>query len=597
MIAFVGKTVTPQATAGINRRLEPVNYPHQLFPHDWGVIQKELLVNEGEKPEWRTLKRVVQATDLDRIYASENTLIGVRFDKTTKYSLIDIDIRSLCHPQVNKNEWDRLMKALEDAGLTDRIIIQSSDSGGLHVYFWFGEELETYKVAQLLWSVCHSGGFALRGGNVETFPNAKRYTPFPSMYNGHRLPLQPGTGSILLDEYFEEIESINPWGEFCYRVETSQQDIELLKKKLAWGVRYHRQHARYSGVAGLCSSAADWQKSLIDRLTLGWTSKGQTNELIRTACVLAWVFGDGSRNDAEIVEKLVNMPGYREFCGHQHEIESRVKDWMDCVTKQYWPYCRPDMRPFASMRDEQPVKAKPKENKVQDEVMDRLHQVVAAVVDLPLPKKIGEIVQLIQEKAKEMFGRGFGINTLYRARYASEWRFLVDTAQAQIQQAFSSGECEEGVQKSPSNLPSNPVSESIFSDCSPMKVCNQVKIAALNFLLAVERGIDSATNLLTDRSENLEFETECSIETDKFISFTNSHMPPGAAPAAISRPNQSSLERDSAALLLAISRMDQGEVSEPPDDHWLEFGSLLTPLPNDREEFPIFNNLGNRDTS
>jgi hypothetical protein len=131
MIAFVGKTVTPQATAGINRRLNPVNYPHQLFPHDWGVIQKELLVNEGEKPEWRTLKRVVQATDLDRIYASENTLIGVRFDKTTKYSLIDIDIRSLCHPQVNKNEWDRLMKALEDAGLTDRIIIQSSDSGGL----------------------------------------------------------------------------------------------------------------------------------------------------------------------------------------------------------------------------------------------------------------------------------------------------------------------------------------------------------------------------------------------------------------------------------------------------------------------------------
>jgi hypothetical protein len=549
MIALTRSTVTPQASAGINRRLNPVEYPHQLFPCHWGAIVKELLVEEGEEPEWATIRYKIQATDLDRIFASEDTLIGVRFGKLTKYLVIDIDIRSLCHPEVNKNEWNRLMKALEDVGLTDRIIIQSSDSGGLHVYFWFGEELETYKVAQLLWSVCHLGGFELRGGNVETFPNAKKYTLIPSMYNGHRLPLQPESGSILLDEYFEEIDTINPWGEFCYRVQTSQQDMEELKRKLAWGERYHKKYARYSGAAGLCSSAAEWQKSLIDRLTLGWTSKGQTNELIRTACVLAWVFGDGSRNDAAIVEKLVNMPGYREFCGHQHEIEERVKDWMDCVTKQYWPYCRPDMRPFASMRDEQPVKAKPKENKVQDEVMDRLRQVVAAVVDQPLPKKIGEIVQLIQEKAKEMFGKGFGINTLYRARYASEWRFLVDQAQAQIQQAFSSGECEpEGAKKTPSN----PVSESIFSTCTSMKVGVLVKIAALNFLLAVERGIDSVTNLLTDRLENLEFETGCLIETDKFISFTNGYMSPGAAPAAISRPNQSFSALDLSASPPAI---------------------------------------------
>jgi hypothetical protein len=370
--------------------------------------------------------------------------------------------------------------------------------------------------------------------------------------------------------------------------------MEVLKKKLAWGVRYHRQHARYSGVAGLCSSAAEWQKSLIDRLTLGWTSKGQTNELIRTACVLAWVFGDGSRNDAAIVEKLVNMPGYREFCGHQHEIESRVKEWMDCVTKQYWPYCRPDMRPFASMRDEQPAAAKEKSTERQDDVLERIRQVVAAVIEQPLPIKVSEIIQLIQETAKKIFGKGFGINTLYNQKYVPEWRILVEKAQSHIQQVLSHISPEpETTKKSGSNL--EPVSS--LSHFVSMKVGNQVKIAALNFLLAVERGIDSVTNLLTDRSENLEFETECSIETDKFISFTNSHTPPGAAPAAISRPNQSSLERDSAALLLAISRMDQGEVSEPPDDHWLEFGSLLTPLPNDREEFPISNNPGNRDTS
>ncbi len=573
MIAFPVSLAIPQATTGINTRLNPVEYPHQLFPCHWGAIVKELVVDEGEEPEWRTIRYKIQATDLDRIYASEDTLIGARFGKLTKYLLIDIDIRSLCHPQVNKNEWDRLMQALENAGLTDRIIIQSSDSGGLHVYFWFAEELETYKVAQLLWSVCHSGGFELRGGNVETFPNAKKYTPIPSMYNGHRLPLQPGSGSLLLDEYFEEIDTINPWGEFCYRVETSQQDIELLKQKLTWGVRYHQQHARYSGSLG--SSAAEWQKSLIDRLTLGWTSQGQTNELIRTACVLAWVFGDGSRNDAAIVEKLVNMPGYKEFCGHQHEIESRVEDWMDCVTKQYWPYCRPDMRPFASMRSEQPAAAREKSTERHDDVLARIRQVVAALIEQPLPTKISEIIQLIQETAKKMFGKGFGINTLYNRKYSPEWRILVEMAQSYIQQALSHILPEpETTKKTGSNLES----VSSLSRFVPMKVGSLVKILALDFLLAVERGIDSVTNSLTDRFENLEFETGCSIETDKFISFTNDHMPPGAAPAAISRPNQSSLERDSAALLLAISMMKQGEVLESipgSDDHWLEFEQLF----------------------
>lgn len=62
--------------------------------------------------------------------------------------------------------------------------------------------------------------------------------------------------------------------------------------------------------------------------------------------MLAWVFGDGTRNDGVIVEKLVNMPRYKEFCGNQQEMEKQVKDRMDSVTKQYWPYCRPDMRPW-----------------------------------------------------------------------------------------------------------------------------------------------------------------------------------------------------------------------------------------------------------
>jgi hypothetical protein len=187
-----------------------------------------------------------------------------------------------------------------------------------------------------------------------------------------------------------------------------------------------------------------------------------------------------------------------------------------------------------------------------------------------LPIKISEVIQLIQEKAKEMFGRGFGINTLYSSRYASEWRILVNQAQTHIQRAFSQSWDEpEDLKKSPSN----PVPESVFSELGAMKVGVLVKIAAINFLLAVEKGIDSATSLLTERSENLGFETGCLIETENSISFTNGNISPGAAPAFISNPNQSSLDRDSAALRLAISRKNQ-EVFQPlpeVDDDWPEF--------------------------
>jgi hypothetical protein len=561
-ITLTASTVTPpQATVGIKKRPNSVRYPHQLFPHQWGAIEKEQWVEEGEKPEWRTLQYKIQAADLDRIYASEDTLIGVRFGKLTKYLVVDIDIHSLCHPEVNRSEWDRLMLALEEVGLVDRIIVQSSDSGGLHIYFWFGEELRTFRVAQLLWSVCHAGGFELRGGNVETFPNAKRHTKIPSMYNGHRLPLQPGSGSILLDHYFEEIETLNPWEEFCFLVNSSEQDMELLKRKLAWGKKYHKKHARYSN-GRVHGSAAEWLKSLTDGLNLGWTGKGQSNELIRTACVKAWVFGDGSRNDAEIVEQLVNTPGYQEFCGHQHEIVRRVKDWMDCVTKQYWPYCRPDMRPYASMRHEQPPAKKPSSTKLIDDVMDRLRQVVAAVSDQPLPKKIAEIVQMIKEKGKEMFGQGFGTNTLYKAKYALEWRILVEKAQTQTETAFSQSLEQPKNKKIPT---SNPGRDSVFSEFVPMKVCSLLKISAIEFLLLVENGISSLTNFSTTRSQNQQVKAKCPIKTDKPISFTDVHTPPGAAPEAISRPNQSistlDLSASPPAIVWASDCKNEAEVS------------------------------------
>jgi hypothetical protein len=548
-------TIQPEKKATIVE--ESVDfYPHQLFPHHWGVIKKIYRPKEDERPDWMTIQyngkdTKIQATELDRLYASDKEAVGVRFGPLTSYLMLDIDILSKCHPNIDRSEWNRLLKTLETIGLLNPIKILSSDSGGRHIYFWFnnGEQLDTFKVAQLLWSVCHANGFELKQGNIEIFPHCKKFTPTPSSYNGHRLPLQPNSGSVLLDDDadgdIERWDILNPWGEFCQRVQNSQQDMALLRKKIAWGVKYHQEHNSFGSAGTMTTTAAEWLKNLDDRLQLGWTDKGQTNELIRTACVREWVFtSDGERNDDAVLKQLINMPGYLEHCGHQHEIELRVRDWMTCVINAYWPYSRQDMRhgrPILKSDaildpNNPPPEPQPKSTKRHDDVLTRIRQTVSALVDLPLPTKINEIVQLIQEKAKEIFGKGFGINTLYRSKYAAEWRILVDKVQNEAQQALSHILPEpETTKKSPSNLDR----KSTFSHFFTMKVGNLLRFSIINFLANIASQIENISNSVVNTTEDFIFESEPMIETDQFISFTNGHLSAGAVVTDINFPNQS----------------------------------------------------------
>lgn len=41
------------------------------------------------------------------------------------------------------------------------------------------------------------------------------------------------------------------------------------------------------------------------------------------------------------VSTAINAPGYTQFCRHQHEIEARVRDWLNCITGHefYSRYC------------------------------------------------------------------------------------------------------------------------------------------------------------------------------------------------------------------------------------------------------------------
>ncbi len=102
---------------------------------------------------------------------------------------------------------------MERIGLCRHISLQSSWSGGLHLYFSLPKKVNTYDAACLIKWACLKAGLIITPGHLELFPNTKNYVLYDpenpnqqfSLYNGLRLPCQPTTGSFLLDPDFNPI--------------------------------------------------------------------------------------------------------------------------------------------------------------------------------------------------------------------------------------------------------------------------------------------------------------------------------------------------------------------------------------------------------
>ena len=128
-----------------------------LFPHRYDFIHAPH-PEPGEKPEWKTESRHPLS---DRLIQEGDSLYGIRFGKTTRYLLTDIDIHSLYHPRHNPFAVSRLVAALEPIGLVSFIPITSSYSGGIHLYFPFDTDQTSYELAQAVQTLLEKAGFKM----------------------------------------------------------------------------------------------------------------------------------------------------------------------------------------------------------------------------------------------------------------------------------------------------------------------------------------------------------------------------------------------------------------------------------------------------
>jgi hypothetical protein len=324
------------ATAPFSYVLEQQELFLSLFPHRFDYLYAPF-PTLGQSTQWQTERRYPLS---DRAIQQGNALYGVRFGKTTNYCVLDIDIGSVYHPANNENAIAQILATLEQIGLVNPLACTSSNSGGLHLYFPFTQPQKSWELASAIGAILAAAGFPLKPGQLELFPNPKPYIAgTPSLFNGHRLPLQ--AGSYLLNSEFQPISQSRQT--FTHQWTFAQNRNVLDNKTVHKILKNHkRQNYKISG------RADQFLTDLNTEIAQGWTEFGQTNRLLGRIAMRCYVFHhvmhgceplEGEALVNEIVNVAIASPGYTSWCRHQSEIKQKAEEWARSVeNSHYFPY-------------------------------------------------------------------------------------------------------------------------------------------------------------------------------------------------------------------------------------------------------------------
>ncbi|BAU16140.1 hypothetical protein LEP3755_67070 (plasmid) [Leptolyngbya sp. NIES-3755] len=412
-----------------------------LFPHRYDYIWAEHS-SPGTVVNWKTESRHPLG---DRSIRQGGYLYGVRFGAETQYCLIDIDAGSPYHPKHDPFAICRIAGALEPLGLVEYLVCTSSYSGGLHLYFPFQSAHSSWQLAIAVATLLENSGFKLVPGQLETFPNPKPYIAdgTPSLFNAHRLPLQ--IGSYLLNDEFQSIWStqhtfVEHWQFAQCR---NDLDTQLLKQILK---QAKRRLFRVSG------KAEKFINDLNAEIELGWTGYGQTNRLLGRITMRAYIFhhvlsgGQPLVGDAlveEIIETAKSLPGYHEFCRHQHEIEHRAEEWARCIQSSHYFHYGEQKGKFKLKSEEleNAIDQVPSWNQQQSEsARDRIRNAIADLLEKEL------LPSQATQRFKALLQYRIGGGSLYRHRDLWHPQFLMEDSLGDSQQLE--------LEKSPQNIAS-----------------------------------------------------------------------------------------------------------------------------------------------
>jgi hypothetical protein len=380
---------------------------YALFPHRYDYLWAEHPA-PGERPQWQTQSKHPLS---DRLLQQGAFLYGVRFGKKTNYFLIDIDKDSAYHPNCDPFAVQRLTAALEQIGIVAYVAVTSSQSGGLHLYFPYTSPQKSYQIGRAVQAIAQNAGFKVKPGHLELFPNARPYQEKLSLYTGHRLPLQ--LGSYLLNQDFEPIFTTE--SEFVRRWQFAQARNDISNETIdqVWKTAQRQERA-------ITKNAAKFLNDLDAEIEPGWTGHGQTNWILSKVADREFIFrhvlsgGEPLKGESlvtAILQVVTALPGYKEFCRHQHDIKERVRDWAQCVEKHRYHYGGTKLK---LMGNSSPPSKAPNQNILKAE--DAQRRIREAVADLIAKDDLPSAITA-RRKAIERYG----ISPTTLNKYRSLW--------------------------------------------------------------------------------------------------------------------------------------------------------------------------------
>lgn len=300
-----------------------------LFPHRYDYIWAEY-PRSGSKVEWKTESRHPLG---DRLIQQGGYLHGVRFGSHTQYCLLDIDITSRYHPNQDPFAIARIVGTLEPLGLVHYIACTSSYSGGLHLYFPFEQAQKSWELAVAIQTLLENEGFIVALGELEILPNPKLYVADgkPSLYKAHRLPMQ--IGSYLLNRDWQRIHSDQQTFVQYWHFAQRRNDLDTTAIARTLKAARRKQYQ-------LSGRADKFLNDLNADIEPGWSGHGQTNFILGRIAMRSYIFGhllyasrplEGQALIDDIVATVKKLPGYEQWCRHQHEIEHRAEEWTRCI--------------------------------------------------------------------------------------------------------------------------------------------------------------------------------------------------------------------------------------------------------------------------
>ncbi|MEN8446088.1 MAG: hypothetical protein ABG776_13870, partial [Cyanobacteria bacterium J06555_13] len=430
------------ATATKDYKIDVLAGLNKYFSNLWGFIECDKSTMRGiKKPDWRTETRFkLDNVTLLRRFLATDKLVGTRFQtnkgSTTNYLMLDIDCHSRYHPYIDFATFKRLLEAMEDAGLVDSVLVRSSDNHGLHVYFPLSRDIPVFTAACWLEAIVMKAGFKVESGQLECFPNTKRHGGKKKIvnYNAHRLPLQPDSGSVLLDDELNVIS--HSFLDFIAQMDFVATYKNIIDESLEIDALTAREAITMQRICkgkNAKSVIAEWKADLEFYHEIGWTGAGQTNNLLCKFATYGRVFLRLEHEDLAryVSETARNAPGYTEHCNHKHEIERRSMERANGAMQYYWKLGDMPTRQttFRNMKGEELENVHNGNEAKAYYAVERLENAIAFIkkANLPIPKNISDFATLIIDTSKILCGIGIGRATLQKDTVKPIW-FTVHAA-------------------------------------------------------------------------------------------------------------------------------------------------------------------------